>query len=84
MWDNLNSHQDENLYDQLIARGHFPICQPPWNPSDGPIEWVFNQLGCQLRLLAHEIDSIEDLMEAIEFILTNINGFDATFAKCGY
>ena len=75
---------DENFYDQLIARGQLPICRPSWKPSNGPIEWVFNQLGCHIRLLAHEIDSIEDLMEAIEFILTSISGFDATFAKCGY
>ena len=68
MWDNLNSHLDENLYDQLFARGHLPICRRPWNPSDGPIEWVFNQLGCQLCLLAHKIVGTQDLMEAIEFI----------------
>ena len=84
MWYNLNSHLDENLYNQLIARGHSPIYQPSWNPSNGPIEWVFSQLGCQLRLLAHEIDSIKEPMDAIEFILTNISGFDAIFAKCEY
>ena len=84
MWDNLNYHLGKNLYNQLIAHGHFPIFWPQWNPRYIPTKWVFNQLGCHLRLLAHEIDSIEDLMEVIKFILTNISGFDATFAKCGY
>ena len=84
MWDTLNFHLDENLYGQLIVRGHFPIYHPPWNPSNGPIKWVFNQLGSQLCLLAHKIDCIKDSMEAIEYVLINLTGFDATFSKCGY
>ena len=84
MWDNNNSHLNDNLLDQLFACGRFLNFWPPWNTSDGPIEWIFNQMGCQLHLLAHEIETIEDLLEAIEFILMNFNDFDATFAKCGY
>ena len=84
MWDNLNSHLDPNLYDQLFIHGHRPICRPPWNPSDGPIEWVFNQLGCWLRMMAHEIDNFDQLMNAVEIILTNLTGFNETFVKCGY
>lgn len=83
MHDNLSSHLSGSLHDRLTAAGHRAICRPPWCPSDGPIEWAFDESGCALRKRGSLINNTEDLTNQIRLILTNVKGFDEVFAECG-
>jgi len=84
MHDNLSSHLDPALYDAITKAGHRALCRPPWVPSDGPVEWAFNQLGCELRNRSEQINDEEGLIWHIRDILLNLKGMDKLFEKCGY
>ena len=82
--DNLSSHLDPALYDSITEAGHRALCRPPWVPSDGPVEWAFNQLGCELRNRSEQINNEDDLIFHIRDILLNLKGMGKLFEKCGY
>ena len=84
LWDNLGSHKADEVAELVYSRGHRILCRPPYRPHDGPIEWVFDQLACELRLRWSVINCEHDLIREINNILTNLKGFDATFQKLGY
>lgn len=83
MHDNLSSHLDPALYDAITEAGHRALCRPPYVPSDGPVEWAFNQLGCELRNRSGQIKNESDLLHHIRDILLNLKGMDKLFEKCG-
>ena len=84
MHDNLGAHMNPLLYREVNRGGHRILNRPPYYPTDGPIERIFNQLGCELRNRSSEIKSIKDLITQIHNIFTNMIGFDGTFKKCEY
>ena len=84
MWDNLKSHLNNQVYNTIVNAGHRVLRRPPYWPSDGPIEFVFNQVQIQLTKRMYEIKNDNDLVNAMTTILTNLTGLDATFVHCGY
>ena len=84
MHDNLGAHMNPALYRDVKKAGHRILCRPPYYPADGPIEWIFNQLGCELRNRSGEIKNIKQLLEHIHIIFANMKGFEGTLKKCGY
>ena len=84
MHDNLGAHMNPLLYRDVKKRGHRILNRPPYYPADGPIEWIFNQLGCELRNRASSIKNIKNLITEIHSIFANMTGFDDTFRKCEY
>ena len=84
MHDNLGAHMNPLLYREVNRSGHRILNRPPYYPADGPIEWIFNQLGCELRNQSSDNKSIKDLITQIHNIFTNMTGFDETFKKCEY
>ena len=84
MYDNLGAHTNPLLYREVKKRGHRILCRPPYYPADGPIEWIFNQLGCKLRNRSSAIKNIKNLITEIHSIFANMTGFDDTFRKCEY
>ena len=84
LWDNLNAHKSDEVVEAVYAAGHRVLCRPPYRPHDGPIEWVFDQLACELRLRWESINNEQDLIREINNIITGLRGFDETFRKLGY
>lgn len=87
MHDNLSSHKAPEIYDTIYDAGHRVICRPPYRPYEAPIEWVFNQLACAVRLKWKKIKNEEDLVDTIISIIENrdgLGGFYELFQLCGY
>ena len=84
LWDNLGSHKADEVAELVYSRGHHILCRPPYRPHDGPIEWVFDQLACELRLRWNVINCDRDLIREINNIFTNLRGCDSTFQKLDY
>jgi hypothetical protein len=44
LWDNLKSHFNGRVTQTIYAAGHSIIARPPYQPRDGPIDYIFNYL----------------------------------------
>jgi hypothetical protein len=84
MWDNLTAHNCARVYNRVVAAGHRVLRRPAYRPVDGPIEYVFNQLQCQLTNRIGEVTDDVSFSTLVHDIITKLNGFDATFVHCGY
>jgi hypothetical protein len=89
MWDNLGSHLTPLVYQTVQGRPSpnvFEIVKrPPYQPKYGPMEYIFCELGDQLRKLSCENWTHQQLKHEIEQILSSIGRdgkFDNTFAHC--
>lgn len=84
MWDNLSSHLSTTVHNTVTFAGHRVLRRPPYRPSDGPIEYVFNQVQIQLTRRMYDIKNDNDLKRVMTSILSNLRGIEATFVHCGY
>ena len=64
--------------------GHLIIRRPPYMPADAPIEYIFCQLIVGLQSRTFYMNNLADLVNQIQNVVTNLNGFDNTFNKLGY
>jgi transposase len=81
--DNLSAHKHHIVRHLLHRNGHRMIYRPPYNPREGPIEYIFNRLQHELTIRLHEINNAVDLQRAIEDIVRNIPSFQNYFEHCG-
>ena len=84
LYDNLRAHLHPSVFNAITFAGHQVVARPPYRPEWGPIEFVFNQLGRELERRIHSIADEGDFYREVLSILTILNGFDATFVRCGY
>ena len=87
MHDNLSAHKSPEVAELVYSRGHRVICRVPYRPNEGPIEFVFDMLECEIRRRWERIHNETQLIEAVHDILQTrkgISGFNKTFIKCGY
>ena len=84
LWDNLNSHKNDRVVDAVYARGHRVLCRPPYRPHCGPIEWVFDQLGVEVRSRWEYINCERDLLREVNEAILRLKGFDEPFRHVGY
>jgi hypothetical protein len=85
LWDNLSSHHADMVNYVVLRAGNRVVPRAPYYPIDGPIEFVFNQIECQLKLLLPTIHNEADLIASIHVIVGGLSGsLGATFAHCGY
>ena len=86
LWDNLSSHLTPLIYNSVAARnaGHRINPRPPYRPWIAPIEFIFCQLACLIRQCCYKIHNTIDLVHEIHNVVPLLNGFNATFAHCGY
>jgi len=84
LWDNLGAHLNSTVHNLVTGAGHRVLCRAPYMPSDGPIEYVFNQVDVHLKKLQDKVMTDTDLVTAMTTVLSNISGLDATFVHCGY
>ena len=85
LWDNLSSHCSPIIHQTVEGEyGHLIIRRPPYKPSDAPIEYIFCQLVCELQTRCFQCNSLVQLINAIQVVITNLNGFNNTFRKLGY
>lgn len=87
MHDNLTSHKADEVVDAIYTRGHRVLCRVPYRPNEAPIEWVFDQLACEVRRRWAVIKTEEDLVKQIHNIIESragLGGFDDLFKDCGY
>jgi hypothetical protein len=82
--DNLTSHKSPEVVYLIHRRGHRVVCRAPYRPHDGPIEWAFDMLACEIRSRWDRIDSERDLIANVNDVIPTLSGFDDLFAKCGY
>ena len=85
--DNLNSHKSPEIYDLMDKAGHGVLCRPPYRPNEAPIEWVFDQLACEVRrrweIINNEYDLVREIRDVID-TRAGLGGFNDLFIKCGY
>ena len=85
LWDNLTSHCSPIIHQTVEGEfGHLIVRRPPYKPSDAPIEYIFCSLVCALQTRTFHINNMPELINAIQLVVTNLNGFNATFNKLGY
>ena len=85
LWDNLASHCAPMIHQTVEGHwGHLIIRRPPYMPADGPIGYIFCQLILQLQSRTYFLNNTAELVHEIQNVVTNLQGFDATFNKIGY
>ena len=85
LWDNLTSHCSPIIHQTVEGEyGHLIVRRPPYKPLDAPIEYVFCSLVCELQTRTFHMNNLPQLIHAIQLVVTNLNGFNATFNKLGY
>jgi transposase len=85
IWDNLTAHHSDMVNFAVMMAGNRIVPRAPYSPIDGPIEFVFNQLECQLKLRLDNINTETDMIREIYNIVANLrSSFGSTFAHCGY
>lgn len=87
MHDNLSSHKSEEIYVTMEEAGHNVICRPPYRPNEAPIEFVFDQLACEIRRRWERINNIKDLKKEIRRVIdtrAGMGGFNDLFKSLGY
>ena len=85
LWDNLGSHTSPVIHQTVEADyGHIIMRRPAYSPADGPIEYMSCQLADRLRDRCHTIRNSPQLINAINCIIDQLCGFDATFDHVGY
>jgi len=71
----------------VYKRHHRVICRPPYRPHEAPIEYVFDQLACEIRKRWARINTFPKLVKQIHNILASrdgLGGWDKLFKVCGY
>ena len=87
MHDNLTSHKALKAYDAIHDRGHRVICRPPYRPNEAPIEFVIDQVACEVRQRWTQIKDVDDLDCEVRDVLdtrAGLGGFNKLFVDCGY
>ena len=85
LWDNLSSHCAPLIHQTVEGTfNHQIVRRPPYRPRDAPIEYVFCQLITGLQLCTFNINNLVDLVQQIQFVITNLNGFNNLFGSLGY
>ena len=84
VFDNLSSHKQKRVFDQIEAAGARVELLPPYSPDLNPIEKMWSKLKAILRSLAARTS--EELDIAIELALEVVTPQDAKgwLASCGY
>ena len=85
MWDNLSSHCSPIVHQTIKGtyNHHITRC-PPYKPSDAPIKYIFCSLISELKIRTFEFSNLNELIHAIQVVVTSLTGFDNTFNKLGY
>ena len=85
--DNLTSHKSDEVASTVYAAGHRVKCRPPYRPHEAPIEYAFDQLGCEIRRRWERISTEKELINNVHDILhtrKGMGGFNELFIRCGY
>jgi transposase len=86
LWDNLKSHYNGIVAHNIYAAGHTIIPRPPYQPRDGPIEYIFNYIEGCLKKRMYRIRGVNSLFGHIFDIVASITRehITNTFIHCGY
>ena len=88
--DNLTSHRNILIAQMIYAAGHRLVLRAPYNPFDGPIEYVFNTLQQALTLALYRVvdddPNVEqnNLRREVRSIIRRIVDFAQYFINCGF
>ncbi|KAJ1414605.1 hypothetical protein B484DRAFT_335193, partial [Ochromonadaceae sp. CCMP2298] len=77
-------HFGDMTDNKIITAGHRIVARPCYNPSDAPIEYIFNQIELAMQRHLHNLHSDADLIAAVNDAIASLNSFAATFTQCGY
>ena len=86
LWDNLAAHHSPLVTNAVAAAGHRVLARPPYRPTDGPIEYVFNTLESEIRRRIGSIRNDQDLYHAVMSAFAGLPAasFASYFVHCGY
>jgi hypothetical protein len=84
LMDNLESHFDAQAWAMFRAAGNRFLPRAPYWPVDGPIEYVFNTIECELRQRLYKIRSDADLCREVLNIISSLSNLGKYFVHCGY
>jgi hypothetical protein len=61
------------------------VCRPPYQPQDGPVEFMINQVYLRLEKHWSEVSDLQTMRAVIKHIIDNdISNMEETFLYCGY
>ena len=82
--DNLSSHRNDAVVALIQAFGHGVVYRAPYWNVDGSIEYVFNTLQCLLRRRLHEVQTDEELIQAVYEAIQSMIDFGSYFRHVGF
>jgi hypothetical protein len=82
--DNLNVHHHPQVVHSILLSGHRLVFRTPYNPSDGPIELVFNHFEGELKRYVYKIRNAQDLVSWTRNIIRSFGPFRSFFNKVGF
>ena len=82
--DNWTWHKHPLVLDLIVQTGHRYVFRAPYNPRDGPIEYVFNTIENALANRMYEIDTEAELVDSIHNIFNSIDSFAPYFHGVGF
>lgn len=83
--DNLNIHHNPQILEMIAEKGHCYVFRAPYWSCDGAIEYVFSTIHSFLLFFYPDLDSMDDLEDAIESIIGNDLGlFSCYFRHVGF
>ena len=82
--DNLNVHKHPIILNMIHENGHRIVFRAPYWSCDGAIEYVFNVIHTKLQQDFNSVDNIDELQNAINIIIGNMDSFYDYFLYVGF
>ena len=82
--DNLSSHHNVQLSLLICMAGHRLILGAPYDPINGPIEYMFNTIQGTFRINMASIVDGPPLVDKGVAAIVDIQTFDPYFVNCWY
>lgn len=77
--DNLNTHHHPMILDLITSNGHKYLFRAPYWSVDGPMEYVFNTIHTLLLAFYNQVQSLDDLDDALDLIIDSLTNFQRYF-----
>ncbi len=79
--DNLNIHHNPQILEIIAERGHQIVFRAPYGSCNGAIEYVFITIHSYLLYFHPNLETMDDLEDALETIITNDLGFYSRYFR---
>jgi hypothetical protein len=82
--DNLNTHKNFLVTNWKLMGGHRYVFHAPYWPVDGAVEYVFNAIPYKLRIIFNPLETMDDLRNRMNLMVSGIQSFYQYFEHVGF